>query len=449
MQLVTSYEQTIYLVVKEVILGFNSKIQSEKNNRIVEFKTDLSNGAQILGLTTNRNGTELYAIFDNKLIVAWNTNTQEILGSRFLKKRPTSLVSLTIHPDTENSKSTVVIADKFGDIIAIRTPDLSKEVLLGGHTASVVTDLVTTKNQDLLLTSDRDEKIRISSFPAVETIQSYALGHQSVVSSVTTITNEHNEVFVVSSGWDHQILLWKYAPGTMSPIHSYSCTSRPTSSTGKPHLQLSMQYVYSHLYYTLLEETMEQVDEEQQGEEEVTAEEGDNNNETNDNNDNNDNNDDMPKEKQYVEADAGHYPFKVISNPQGNFIVVLFKDELLMKVLTIENEQLLEVNTITTDQPVADIHFLSNDHLLILSPNPKTITVYDISNSNNVNDITQTILDNDILSIIKERVSTVTDFTQKLVAETSGFDGDSGMRFYIVTTIIMPLVICYMFIFTI
>jgi tRNA (guanine-N(7)-)-methyltransferase subunit TRM82 len=60
-----------------------------------------------------------------------------------------------------------MISDKAGEVWAIDMPFLRNKVKLLGHTASVITDMKLTANSNYLITSDRDEKIRITNFPQV------------------------------------------------------------------------------------------------------------------------------------------------------------------------------------------------------------------------------------------------------------------------------------------
>ncbi len=57
--------------------------------------------------------------------------------------------------------------------------------------------------QKYILSSDRDEKIRVSCYPQVYSIQSYCLGHTSFVTSILIPQNKPN--ILISGGKLHWI----------------------------------------------------------------------------------------------------------------------------------------------------------------------------------------------------------------------------------------------------
>lgn len=61
-----------------------------------------------------------------------------------------------------------------------------------------------------ILTSDRDEKIRVTNYPATHEIESFCLGHLEFVSSFDFIDNER----IVSVSGDKTLRLWKFVDGT-------------------------------------------------------------------------------------------------------------------------------------------------------------------------------------------------------------------------------------------
>ena len=134
----------------------------------------------------------------------------------------------------------IVVGDLVGDAAAysLQQPNYSR--LLLGHTASMITSVQTTttttttttaiqsngqdnksgaNHRQLLLTADRDEKIRVSRFPQTFSIEGYLLGHKAFVTALapTTImltddnknsdeTTRHN--LCVSCGGDDTVRLW-------------------------------------------------------------------------------------------------------------------------------------------------------------------------------------------------------------------------------------------------
>lgn len=72
-----------------------------------------------------------------------------------------------------------------------------------GH-LSMLLDLKLTKDERFLLTTDRDEKVRISNYPQAFVVRSFCLGHTQYVRSVVVWGDE----LVVSAGGDGSIKIW-------------------------------------------------------------------------------------------------------------------------------------------------------------------------------------------------------------------------------------------------
>ncbi|CAB9498178.1 non-catalytic subunit wuho [Seminavis robusta] len=103
------------------------------------------------------------------------------------------------------------------------TDKKEKPRLLLGHTASMLTGVHVSssssssknKNNKVLLTSDRDEKIRVSSFPQTTIIQGFLLGHSAYVSSMDMVPSSNSSAagsnhHCVSCSGDGTVRLWDY-----------------------------------------------------------------------------------------------------------------------------------------------------------------------------------------------------------------------------------------------
>lgn len=105
----------------------------------------------------------------------------------------------------------IVVGDMIGDVTAfpLDNPRHNGRLLLG-HTASMLTDMKLHGN--LLLTADRDEKVRVSSFPQTSIIKGYLLGHTAFLSSLDTVTTNAGtggrSTFCVTCGGDKTLRLW-------------------------------------------------------------------------------------------------------------------------------------------------------------------------------------------------------------------------------------------------
>ncbi len=118
-------------------------------------------------------------------------------------KRSCSLSFASIPSEDRNKKPALVIVagDLNGDATAYTAENYEeneiekgkkslRRVLLG-HTASVLTsvEIVADSGGSKILTSDRDEKVRVSSFPQTFHVEGYLLGHSSYVSDIKIIRN--------------------------------------------------------------------------------------------------------------------------------------------------------------------------------------------------------------------------------------------------------------------
>jgi len=166
----------------------------------------------------------LFASYTNKQIVAWKALTGEFIANIEHKKRATHLAwgkfSMKSGDGKPMIKEALVLSDKAGDLYAYDAPSMRKGIHVGGHTASMITD-VTISNK-YMATSDRDEKVRITHFPNIHKTVSYCLGHTSVVTSLTFLNLRMNDgqrkKIVVSAGWDHILRFWEPETGKM--LHS-------------------------------------------------------------------------------------------------------------------------------------------------------------------------------------------------------------------------------------
>lgn len=64
-----------------------------------------------------------------------------------------------------------------------------------------------------MISSDRDEKIRVTNYPLTEVIESYCLGHVEFVSAIEELKIDANEHVLVSISGDRSLRLWDYVNG--------------------------------------------------------------------------------------------------------------------------------------------------------------------------------------------------------------------------------------------
>lgn len=303
--------------------------------------------AAIVSLAISSKGDKVFAAFSNKVICCWDITKGEVIGSITMKKRPTAVVHSLYQQSSSGEnvgRQCLFVSDKAGDIYALDT-ELSKCVCVGGHTASIITDMAI--HNDIVATADRDEKIRVSRVPNTETIQSYLMGHRNVVCSIGFVKMRDDSSCLVSVGWDHVLCLWD--PLTGSALSSY--TFQQTRSS------ISERTATCSAVADAAARVIAGADEEQ----------------------------DEPAEKQYSETDAGHYPFKVCCMPVGSepVVGVIFKGLRKLVLFTISESGadgysfVQRASLVLPDVPV-DAIISDNGVLFVVLPAPQYLKAFQL-----------------------------------------------------------------------
>lgn len=151
----------------------------------------------------------------DKSLSIYKMNTQEILKSEvhpsmiYNTPKRLSCMNFTQWP-SDDDKSTptterpmiLLAGDMTGDAYAYNLESKGQSLLLG-HTASMLTGLCVVNG--MLLTSDRDEKIRVSSFPQTIDIEGFLLGHGAYITAV--VASPEKGTVITASG-DSTIRAW-------------------------------------------------------------------------------------------------------------------------------------------------------------------------------------------------------------------------------------------------
>lgn len=178
-----------------------------------ESKLDNSNHSDtIRAISFNMDGPEIATAGEDKRVVITS-------GRKFLHGKKI----MALHFD-ENG--TVLFGDKFGDFYrlhecvdgeasAVQNGDDSDDEiankgleLLFGHISAISTSLFSAKRK-LLVSADRDEKIRVGRYPRADIIESFLLKHRRYVSHLAWGNEE--ETMLVSAGADGNIIEWDLA----------------------------------------------------------------------------------------------------------------------------------------------------------------------------------------------------------------------------------------------
>ncbi|XP_030386458.1 tRNA (guanine-N(7)-)-methyltransferase non-catalytic subunit wuho [Scaptodrosophila lebanonensis] len=108
-----------------------------------------------------------------------------------------------------SDSSSVLVADKTGDCYQYDCCDVEATPrMLFGH-LSIVYDILWTPDQGHIITCDRDDKIRVTNYPATYDIHSYCLGHKEFVSSLGLL----QERDLISVSGDKTLRVWNYIEG--------------------------------------------------------------------------------------------------------------------------------------------------------------------------------------------------------------------------------------------
>eukprot|EP01032_Pedospumella_encystans_P007973 gene7973-9507_t len=365
-----------YLVgVGSVVL----KVSTTNTAEVQTISTEKSGDSHVVTLTVSKETGHLFVGYSNKVVASFSLGTLELVGSIVLRKQPTAiqyssfLASAVDRTAADPSKvhHVLLASDKAGEVFAINAPLLEKQVLLAGHTASVITDLAihASAKAHYVATSDRDEKIRISHFPDMENIHTFLLGHTKVVASVNFV-ELNGKVLALTTGWDHKLNLWDAHSGNLlQPISFLTETDKAESSASV--------------------EQKEGETEEAEGDVVAEATEpvegGDNDGE-----------EDL-EGKVYDEISAGNYPMKVVSNQtlhNGSeaLVSVLFKGLATLKVFRVSAQantvSMVEVATVTLRAVPVDVSFVAQDQLAVLLPKPYGLQVHRVEASGSVVEVT-------------------------------------------------------------
>lgn len=156
----------------------------------------------------------------DKSLVVYNiqNNRSWSVLARF-NKTPKRVTSLCFAPPSNNNEGSniLIAADLAGDAYAFSIFDAVQQPrLLLGHTASMLSGVAVVKDRSSdigrILTSDRDEKVRVSSFPDAYVIERYLLGHTAFISSMD-VAMEDGVTKCASCSGDGTIRVWDYLSG--------------------------------------------------------------------------------------------------------------------------------------------------------------------------------------------------------------------------------------------
>ncbi|EDW27451.1 GL20260 [Drosophila persimilis] len=158
---------------------------------------------------------------DRQLLALTTAGQKAVL---LYKSRPENAQLLSIRPLARASSAPKVLQRwqlPFWSLtkreIAINTSVLRwmpRHVCFLGH-LSIVYDVLWSEDQQYIITCDRDDKIRVTNYPATFDIHSYCLGHKEFVSGLAMLTEQH----IISASGDKTLRVWNYTCGKELLLH--------------------------------------------------------------------------------------------------------------------------------------------------------------------------------------------------------------------------------------
>ena len=215
MSFAISNSNAIYMCTGDNLLTYDLKTHKETTINLPKWSSDkhakLHNNIDIEsyhGITAvivSGNGEFLCTCTNRIQLCLYERSSMKLLSTRTLTRAASKVI---FTPDNN-----IVVADKSGDAYLYSTSKPEESgVLLLGHLSMLLDVLVTSgKNNDYIITADRDEKIRVSNYPNTYNIQSYCLGHENFVTALAILLVDKG--YLVSAGGDGCIRFHDYRNG--------------------------------------------------------------------------------------------------------------------------------------------------------------------------------------------------------------------------------------------
>ncbi|XP_070494168.1 tRNA (guanine-N(7)-)-methyltransferase non-catalytic subunit wuho [Chironomus tepperi] len=119
-----------------------------------------------------------------------------------------------------NCGKSLFLADKTGDVFEYSCDENNFNTpgkWIFGHISQIL-DLKVSTDSKYILTTDRDEKIRVTNSPNYHEIEMFCLGHKEFVSSLIPLNNE----LLMSISGDGTLRLWNYLSGKQLDFTKFS-----------------------------------------------------------------------------------------------------------------------------------------------------------------------------------------------------------------------------------
>eukprot|EP00123_Amoebidium_parasiticum_P000928 comp11870_c0_seq1/m.6507 comp11870_c0_seq1/g.6507 ORF comp11870_c0_seq1/g.6507 comp11870_c0_seq1/m.6507 type:complete len:439 (-) comp11870_c0_seq1:86-1402(-) len=148
-----------------------------------------------------------------KTLCLWDADSWTCIATRTVARRASRIV---FSADGQS----LFVADKAGDVYMYCVQDMGREEVVVLGILSMLLDVIVTHDGKYIITSDRDDKVRVSRYPNSYSIQAFCLGHANMVTSVCLPT--HQPDMLVSGSGDGTVRVWRYLDGTCLCTHTYT-----------------------------------------------------------------------------------------------------------------------------------------------------------------------------------------------------------------------------------
>jgi WD40 repeat protein len=150
-------------------------------------------------------GTPRIASVDSdKKLVVWEfreTGNIVVVGSTFVRKK-----AVSVFFETMFGTDALIVALSHGEVGAFPLDGLNQRYkTLVSHSCSMITCACMSVDRRYLITTDRDEQVRVTNFPNNHSIQSFCMGHTAFVTHVIPSSAGH----IISCGGDGTVRCFK------------------------------------------------------------------------------------------------------------------------------------------------------------------------------------------------------------------------------------------------
>ena len=143
---------------------------------------------------------------DDKVVEARDAETLEVVHkSAALQKKIGQLCYVAGH-------SKIVIGDKTGEVFEAAfdaAKGFGEATFLLGHTASMITGISSALGGKVVVTTDKDEHVRVSRYPNSGVIERFCFGHSGFVSALVNVRDD----VIATGGGDGLLKVWSLPSG--------------------------------------------------------------------------------------------------------------------------------------------------------------------------------------------------------------------------------------------